>query len=176
MQHQWIKEVSFKTNLAAFKSLSILCTTEDSECCIIVSTDKWTKSKVNLNPSICCHLNPSSCSNRCFLFECLYTILGRPYWYPYEQLGVIECMFTHTSQTSELVIFIVLYKLIFRSYCQFFQLIPVQLPQLFIPLSIQSKLFCFVLSLLAPLYWLPLTPLFLRFFPAWSPVRSNWST
>lgn len=47
---------------------------------------------------LCCHFSPSSYSNRCFLLEWLYTILGRPYWYTYE--WVIEYMFTHTSQSS----------------------------------------------------------------------------
>lgn len=28
---------------------------------------------------LCCHFSPSSYSNRCFLLEWLYTILGRPY-------------------------------------------------------------------------------------------------
>lgn len=60
-------------------------------------------------PSLCCHFSPSSCSKRCFLLECSYTILGRPYWYTYE--WVIEYIFTHTSQSSCHV-----YKLIFTPF------------------------------------------------------------
>lgn len=120
---------------------------------------------------LCCHFSPSSYSNRCFLLECSYTILGRPYWYTYE--WVIEYVYTYFTGLLTCHI----YKLFFTYFCPSFKLIPVQLSRVFIPSLVHSSQ-AFLLSPISacPIVLPPLLPFSLTVPQRGLPLRSNWST